>query len=274
MSAVIRFVDLHSHVLPGVDDGAESMDLALELLRQAVSQGVRAAVLTPHILPGDRPAKAELHRRRFHQLREAAGGLQIPIALHLGAELAFRPHLGEVAGWPGCTLAESRYVLVDLAAGLVPPMLEQSLFELRAAGFRPVLAHPERQSMLARQIDLIIRLQEQEVLIQVDAGSLTGTFGRHVRRAAVRLVRRGLVQLVASDAHDLRRRPFELAGAAEVLGRLIGRDRTELLLASNPAQVVDHGEIVIGLPLRRRGESGVMGLLRECCRRIGWSGAW
>ena len=232
-------VDLHCHILPSVDDGAASMEVALEMLRRGAAEGIDAVALTPHLQPEHGPEQEALHRERFAELQQAINEAGLTIELHLGAEIAFRFQMAEVAGWPSGTLAcGGRYALVDLPFGPLSPGLEQGFFELRTAGYRPILAHPERQRNLARRPELIGRLRRQDVLMQIDAGSLTGQFGRRARRAAELLVQRGWAELVASDAHDLKHRPFSLAAARERIAALCGSGEVQRLLVDNPRQVL------------------------------------
>jgi len=231
-------IDIHSHVLPGVDDGAPDQGVALEMLRAAVLEGTTAVVLTPHVRPGDGPERDSLHREVFDTFQAAVSEAGIEVELHLGAEIAFRFGLAEVAAWPSVGLAGTRFVLVDLAAGPLSPGLEQGFFELRSAGRRPILAHPERQRELARSPERLGRLHEQEVLIQLDAGSLTGRFGRRARAAAEDFLGRGWVDYVASDGHDLEKRPMGLAAARQQLAALAGADEVERLIYENPQRLL------------------------------------
>ncbi|MFH1570741.1 MAG: CpsB/CapC family capsule biosynthesis tyrosine phosphatase [Gemmatimonadota bacterium] len=233
-------IDIHSHVLPGVDDGAPTAAVSLEMLARAGAEGIRAAVLTPHVRPEDGEERDALHRARFAELQSAAAGL--PVVLHLGAEVAFRFNLAAVAAWPSVGLAGTRFVLVDLPPGPLSPSLEQGLFELRTAGYRPILAHPERQRELARQAELVARLRQQEVLVQVDAGSLTGQFGRRARAAALDWLGRGWVDYVASDGHDLVRRPMSLLAARRQVEAAVGAEEARWLLEGNPGRLLEGAE--------------------------------
>ena len=141
-------IDIHCHALPGVDDGAPDVEVALEMLRRAAAEGTAAAVLTPHLGPADGPECGRRHGEVFESLRQRAVGAGLELDLYLGAEVAFRFGLAAVAAWPSVGLAGTRFVLVDLAPGPLSPGLEQGFFELRAAGYRPILAHPERQREL------------------------------------------------------------------------------------------------------------------------------
>ncbi|MBI2503359.1 MAG: hypothetical protein HYW07_09050 [Candidatus Latescibacteria bacterium] len=231
-------VDIHNHVLPQVDDGADSLETSLEMLRRGLQEGIEAAVLTPHFKPEDDREKAELHQQRFAQLQEAVAGAGMPIQLFLGAEVGFRFGLAEVARWPAIPLAGSPYVLVDLPFGPLPSGLEQGMFELRTAGFRPILGHPERHRQLTQDERQLERLREQELLFQLDAGSLTGRFGQRTQEAARLLAQRGWAEFVASDGHNLEKRPFTLQAARQWVEEGLGAEEAQLLFADNPWRLV------------------------------------
>lgn len=248
-------VDIHNHILPDVDDGADSVVTSLEMLRRGLAEGIEVAVLTPHFKPEDNHEKAELHQQRFAQLQEAVAASGMPVQLFLGAEVGFRFGLAEVAGWPGIALAGSRYVLVDMPPGPLPGGLEQGMFELRTAGFRPILGHPERHRQLTGDEHQLARLREQELLFQIDAGSLTGRFGQRTQAAARLLAERGWVEFVASDGHNLERRPFTLQTARQWVEEELGAEEAQLLFVDNPGRLI-RGEAVAcregRAPTRRR----------------------
>lgn len=230
-------VDIHCHVLPGVDDGADSDETGRAMLRRAIDEGVEALVLTPHVRPEDGAQRLQVLQDRFDLFAETAADLGL--RLHLGAELGFRFGLAELAASsPVARLAGGDYVLVDLPPGPLSPGLEQAFFEVRTAGLRPVLAHPERHRLLATEPERLRRLREQDLLLQVDAGSLRGRFGRRAQAAAVHLVEQGLADFVGSDGHDLQRRPLSLRSAYDQVVDLAGEAEAQRLFARNPAHVL------------------------------------
>ena len=239
-------VDIHCHVLPGVDDGAPNTQVALEMLRGAADEGIGAAVVTPHIKPSDGRELVELHQRRLGELREAVDRAGIAMELHQGAELGFRFGLDQVAQWPSVGLAGGPYVLVDLPSGPLSPWLEQAFFELRAGGYRPILAHPERHRELARSKTQMQRLRHQDLLFQVDAGSFTGLFGRRAQAAAEMMLQEGWVAFAGSDGHDLSKRPLSLLDARQRVEELCGADEATRLFCHNPAAVIQGEPIVNG----------------------------
>ena len=237
-------VDIHCHILPGVDDGATSMEMALEMLGCGQAEGIEIAVLTPHLKPGDGPEKEALHQERFAALQEAVCRAGLAVDIHLGAEIGFRFGLEEVARWPSGSLPGGGCLaLVDLPMGPVPSGLEQGFFALRIAGFKAILAHPERHRPLVRSPDQFERLRQQELLFQIDAGSLTGRFGSRAQQAAEMLLERGWVEFIASDGHDLDQRPFSLAGARARVEARFGVEEARRLFVDNPGRAI-RGEAI------------------------------
>ena len=232
-------VDIHSHALPGVDDGAKSMAEALAMLKGACEDRIGTAVVTPHFRPEDGPEQATLHEQRFSELQAAVNAAGLPIELHLGAEIGFRFKMAEIANLPACRISSAgRYVLVDLPHGPLPTGIEQGFFELRLAGVKPILAHPERHRQLSRAPEWYDRLRDQELLFQVTAGSITGHFGSRAQDASELLLERGWVDVVASDAHDLENRPFGLSAARQRIEELWGEEEGVRLFETNPRCVV------------------------------------
>lgn len=239
-------IDIHNHLLPAVDDGSESVETSLEMLRRGAAEGIKTAVLTPHILPDASFELDALHRRRFTELEEAAHVAGLSMQLYLGAEIRFRLDMVSVAQWMSASLGDSNYVLLDLpfGSGPLPLGLETCLFELRAAGYRPILAHPERHPRLINDADQLGRLRQQEVIFQVNGGSLLGHFGRRAKQGAQLLLQRGWVECLASDGHNLTKRPFSLALARDYVVQEFGAAEAVRLVEVNPARVIQ-GEALV-----------------------------
>lgn len=257
-------VDIHCHALPGVDDGAASVPMALDMLRRANDEGVGDLVLTPHYRPEDGPERARQLQDHFDGFAAVAAESGIGVRVHLGAELGFRFGLAQLArSTPVARLAGGPYVLVDLPPGLLSPGLEQAFFEIRTAGYRPVLAHPERHRELARDPGRIERLRAQDLLLQVDAGSLRGRFGSRAQAAAIGLVESGQADFVGSDGHDLEKRPLSLRSAYEQVVGLAGADEAQRLFAGNPRRVVAGQPVETGARTVARERPGMWAWLRQ-----------
>ena len=247
------YVDIHSHVLPGVDHGSPSVEVSLAMLEVAIGRGVGAMVLTPHLRPFDGPEKEEEHCGRFAELQEAVRDAGLEIDLHLGSEIAFRFNMPEVAAWPSGHLADAAYVLTDLPPGPLSPGLEQAYFELRSAGYKPILAHPERHRQLSRHPEQIERLRQQDLLLQVNAGSLLGKFGRRAQATAEMIVEQGWTDFIGSDAHDLEKRPLSLlVEARERVADLCGEAEVARVFRDNPACLLSGDDVLRGGSARRK----------------------
>lgn len=233
-------IDIHHHCLPDVDDGPREWDEAVAMCRLASEEGIETIVATPHVLRGRWKSleRAELESR-LQELQKRVGATP---RLLLGSEYYFAHDMAEVlrAGTAIVPLADSRYVLIELAANNVPPMIEQPLYQVQLDGWIPILAHPERNIVLQARTELLIELANHGARMQITAGSLTGEFGPEARRAAEAWVRLGLVHFVATDAHNTTRRPPRARAAIAALRQIAGEDVADALSRRNPLAVVEN----------------------------------
>lgn len=233
-------IDIHHHCLPDVDDGPREWDEAVAMCRAAAEEGIETIVATPHVLRGRWKAFSipELEWR-ITELRKRVG--ETP-RLILGSEYFFAHDVVEVLSARNAIvpLAGSRYVLVELAANSVPPLIEQPLYRMQLEGWVPVLAHPERNLVFQAKPDALAELLDHGVKTQVTAGSLTGEFGAQARRAAETFLRRNLVHFIATDAHNMTKRPPRIREARAVLEGLVGSKVADALMVRNPRAVVEN----------------------------------
>jgi protein-tyrosine phosphatase len=195
-------VDLHSHILAGVDDGAPDIETSIAMARTAAADGIRIMVATPHVSFEYDHDPMDIGRRAG-ELNLMLARREIPLAVMPGGEVALtRLAALEPETLRMLTLGAGPYLLVETPYAGGAPFLEEVLFDLELRGFRTILAHPERCAMFDTDRDRLARLVERGVLCSVSAGSMAGQFGRRVREFTVHLFRNGLVHDVASDAHD------------------------------------------------------------------------
>lgn len=246
-----RMIDLHHHLLPGIDDGAADLAMALEMARMAVADGIHTVACTPHIYPG-------LYENTGDGIRAAIAALQAEldsagIKLHLveGADVHLAPDLGEgIKAGRIPTLAGSRYLLLEPPHHVAPPRLEETVFGLMAAGTIPVITHPERLTWIDGHYDDFRRLFRNGAWMQITAGSLTGRFGRRPKYWAERMLEEGMVHILATDAHHPRRRPPLLAEAREAAARRLGEAEAAHLVSTRPGGILDnaHPDTLPALP--------------------------
>jgi protein-tyrosine phosphatase len=211
-------IDLHAHILPGLDDGARSIEESRELARRAVRDGIDAIAATPHVR-ADYPTSAERMERGVAELRRDFAEQGIPLSVLHGGEI----DLEQLEGLPDeelvrFTLAQTgRYLLIEFPYRGWPLALEQTVFRLRLRGFQVLLAHPERNAEVQERPDRLQAAVDAGALVQITAASIDGRLGRSPRAAAKRLLELRLAHVLASDAHTLEIREAGLAGAAQEL---------------------------------------------------------
>jgi protein-tyrosine phosphatase len=251
-------IDLHSHVLPGLDDGAIDEGESLAMAQIAAEGGVTTIVATPHVrhdVDVD-PASLSGHVRRLAERIAAAG---IALEVRPGGEVA-TTRLGTLSDEELQMVSlggNSRYVLLEAPYRGVPGGMVPFVAALHARGFRALIAHPERSPACA-DAELLLTLVRQGALAQVTAASLAGQFGARVQRAAVSLIRAGLVHVVASDAHRADRRLTAFAHVADVVERHLPEAiaAVEPMVTATPASILAdedvRPEVPRSLPRRRR----------------------
>ena len=233
-------IDLHCHLLPGIDDGAKDLETALVMAGMAVSDGITVAACTPHILPGvynnSGPSIIAATGHLQHEINQAG----IPLRLVSGADVHVAPDLvARFAQGLALTINRSRYLLLEPPHHVLPPRIEDHIFGLQTAGYVPIITHPERLSWIENHYPLIRRLVYSGNLMQLTAGSLMGRFGRRPRYWAERMLDDGLCHLLATDAHNVQQRAPRLSDAREVAARRLGDQEATNLVLTRPQAILD-----------------------------------
>lgn len=232
-------IDLHAHLLPGIDDGAETMADAVDMVRAARDDGIGVIVATPHrnrwSAPSDRPDV----ERHLATLQDRVEREQLAVRVLLGSEAYVAPDLVEqVQSGRVWTINQGRYLLIEWPYDYYPPYSEQVIFELQLQGIVPIVAHAERYRIVRREPSYLATLIERGVVVQVTAGSLLGALGTEIQRVAEQLLISGLAQVLASDAHDLVHRPPILRAARDRAAELIGEARARAMVSDVPEQIL------------------------------------
>lgn len=232
-------IDLHSHILPGTDDGAKTLEDAVEMCRQAAADGTTTMVATPHRFDGVYKSEpVDVLRRRLAELQQAVGPNP---RLVLGCELHFTHdivrHLIEAKD--AITINDGPYVLIEFPPFAIPTGCEPVIYQIISAGFRPIIAHPERNIAIQDRPERYFNLSELGLYSQIDSASLLGKFGREAQTTAQRLLECNLCHAISSDAHSPRRRRPGLSRVYEVARDLVGDDVARALVIDNPQAVVD-----------------------------------
>ena len=236
-------IDLHCHLLPGIDDGAPELATSLAMARIAAADGINVIACTPHIYPGMYDNNGPAIRQAVAELQARLEEAGIPLRLTLGADTHIAPDL--VAGLRAGrvpTLHDSRYFLLEPPHHVAPPRLAETVFDLLAAGYVPVITHPERLSWIEDRYETFVELARQGAWLQVTAGSLTGRFGKAAQYWGERLLDEGWVQILATDSHGVDRRPPLLAEGRRAAERWLGAGEALHLVVTRPQGILDNLE--------------------------------
>ena len=234
-------IDLHCHLLPGIDDGAPDETTSLDMARIAAADGIRTTACTPHIYPGLYENDAAGIKVRVASLQRRLFDEGIALSLTLGADAHLTPELlGRLKTGTAPSLAGGRYFLLEPPHTVAPPRFAEAMFDFVAAGYVPVLTHPERLTWIGPHYATFVALVKSGVWMQVTAGSLTGRFGKDARYFGEKMLDEGLVHLLATDAHSARHRAPLLAEGREAAAKRVGAEEAQRLVVDRPQAILDN----------------------------------
>ncbi len=241
-------IDMHCHLLPGIDDGAKSLAEALEMARAAVSNGISRAVMTPHLHPGRYENTRSSIERPLQAFRAALREAGIPLKITVAAEVRLSPEilslidqdelpfLGEMDGY--------RVMLLEFPHNHIPHGAGNLVSRLLDRNIRPIIAHPERNKDVIRDLTKIEPFIEMGCLLQLTASAVAGRFGEGAHLRARQLLERGVVTALATDAHNLKARRPELREGMQAAAEIVGGRAAHDLVFKRPLAIVGHRRFV------------------------------
>ena len=238
-------IDLHSHILPGLDDGAGDMDETLEMCRIAEADGVHTIVASPHCRNGLYNNDENTIMPALQRTREAVREEGISVQIIPSVEIHITPELFTFFDHNPRLLLGGRYVFLELPSQSIPPYTGEFLFEMTLKGYIPIITHPERNTIIQGDPDLLAMWVDGGAIVQVTAMSLTGEFGDRVRGVSLAMVRSGLVHCIATDAHSPGWRKPVLSKARGVLEDILGDNRARAMVEDIPGHILN-GEAIEG----------------------------
>jgi protein-tyrosine phosphatase len=262
-------IDLHCHMLPGIDDGAPDLATALDMARMAVADGIRVVACTPHIYPGLYDNTAAVIARAVEDFRLRLAEAAIPLQLthgadtHLAPDLLARLRAGSIPSLHG-----TRYFLLEPPHHVAPPLLDDFVFGLIAAGYVPIITHPERLTWISKHFDLFKRVVLRGAWVQITAGSLTGRFGKSAKYWSELMLDEGMVHIIATDAHGVQSRPPLLAEGRDAAERWVGRDEASNLVEARPRRILGNWDPAQNSPPDRRPTKGLAPLRESRFARL------
>ncbi len=236
--ARMEYTDIHSHILFGVDDGAESEEEMIALLEASYADGVRTLCTTPHFQPAYYGHNTEKAKRAFAVLSDYVQKAHPDMTLHLGSELGYHTDCKAAIGRGECLLLGGKYLLMDFQPEVSFFTIQYAMEEMLASGYRIILAHVERYAALDGKEDLLLDWERRGARFQVNAAAFSRRASSRVKKQLKRLMRLELVHAVASDTHDLKVRPTELRAAEKAITSHYGKNVAELLLSVLPSRIL------------------------------------
>ena len=246
-------IDIHSHILPGIDDGSKSWEMTIEMCRLAILDGITHIVATPHA-DDTYDYNPDRVRDLVSELNDKIGA---GLAISMGCDfhLSFENIEDAIARPQRYTIASKQYLLVELSEYGIPPQVGDTFRRLQMTGIIPIITHPERNSILQRRPERVLEWVDAGCLVQVTASAITGLWGDAARRIAIWLLESDAVHVLASDAHDDRYRKPILSEARDVVGRHFGADLALELVRDNPEAILNGWT----LPFRRSAQRRTIG---------------
>jgi len=225
-------VDIHCHILPGLDDGAETLEEAFQMGEMAIAEGITHVVATPHSNDEYR-FDPVLVRQRRDELEEHFGD-RLRIATGCDFHLSYENLQDIREHRTKYTLNQKNYLLVEFADFAIPPTIEDTLHALQLAEITPIITHPERNGLIRAKPERLYGWIHQGCYVQVTASSVLGRFGQGTQRVAEKWLAEGRIHFFASDAHNLTSRPMKMKAAYEVVAREQGEEVAKALFRENP----------------------------------------
>lgn len=234
------FIDIHSHIVPDVDDGSPNLEVSLEMLNIAYKEGIRKIIATPHFHPGKSMIEYELLKEKFLQFKEAAKSIHPDMKLYLGREVYYTSDvLDFIEQGSNLTMGQNKYILVEYSPRTDYNYIRISINNLIQAGLIPIVAHIERYGCMVDDLDRVEELRDMGAVIQVNAASILGQTGRTIKKYTKALLKNGYVDLVATDAHSAGSRAPRISECADYIVKKYGLEYAEELLLYNPERIIE-----------------------------------
>jgi len=248
-------IDFHNHVLPNLDDGSKSMEQTLSMLKTASEQGITDIICTVHYQHPKMDGieiSYDIVQNAIKQVQKEING--IDIRLFPGSEVFYLPNLMEIKSNPITVFGHGKYMLIEFQTHQLPLNYDQELFKLTLSGTTPIIAHPERYKPIQNNIDIVEKMINSGCLVQIDAGSLIGQFGKNCKKISEMMLKRNMVHFIGSDAHNNTSRNFCLKDAKIICQKLIG-NKTKKILKENPKKLINGEKIIPFDIIEKDGEN-------------------
>ncbi|MED5475455.1 MAG: CpsB/CapC family capsule biosynthesis tyrosine phosphatase [Candidatus Neomarinimicrobiota bacterium] len=239
-------IDFHNHIIPNLDDGSKSIEMSLNMIREAEAQGITDIVNTVHYQHPKMEKKDtsyEFIKNEINKFQKIVYDNNIKIKIHSASEVFFKFNLTEILDNPITTFGDGKYMLIEFQRLSFPDGYEDEIFKVQLKGIVPIIAHPERYRGIQKDISLAQKWVDRGYLIQIDCSSILGGFGKETQESAIKLLDNGLCHLIGSDAHNDKNRNFLLKQTILEIEKIIGNDST-LIVKNNSYKILNGQEVL------------------------------
>ncbi len=242
-------IDIHTHILYGVDDGTQTVEEALTIIKNAEKDGVKTIVTTPHILDFTVNRYWQKVKNAFNKIREKVNSEGIDVKIILGAEVFITPDLTfNIRQNEEITInSQNKYVLLELPMQTVPSYTKHTIYELLLENIVPIISHPERYYEIQKNANKLVDLIKSGVLTQLNSGSLLGKYGKKAKKTARILLARGLIHMIASDIHSPFSGSYPLSKGVKLAAEIVGLEKAKAMVTSIPDKIIN-GENYVAPP--------------------------
>ena len=238
-------IDIHNHVLPNIDDGSKSLEMTLDMLKDANDQGITEIVNTVHY---QHPLFTDIDysKSRFEKiiklLKLELKELGLLIKIHLASEVFYNKNLLKLIDKPLTTIGNGKYMLIEFSPSHIPNSQKQTLYDLKMHGVTPIIAHPERYKIVQKNLNIVYDWINAGCIIQIDAGSVIGSMGKKAKEVSRLIIEEDCCHILASDAHNNTNRNFCLKEAYDYAKKIISKD-ADLLVYDYPSSIINGDDL-------------------------------
>ena len=244
-------IDIHSHILPWVDDGAKDIAMSIDMAKMYLDNGITKVIATPHYIEGSRAISIEENIAALEELRKELLKEKLEIEIFLGNEVYISPNMLEnIDNKKVCTLNNTRYVLIELPMNDIPIYVENVIYTLLIEGYVPIIAHPERNIKIMEDPNILYNYISKGALAQLNLPSLEGLYGNKVMMTAEILLKHQMIHFVGTDAHTNRMRSPNVQEALKILMSIVGRQSFQKFTCGNSKLLLENKIIDINPPMK------------------------